>query len=372
MTDSRPSQKYDMIFIGTSVICVLEAVYQSLNGKSVLMIDQQKEMGGAWVSLELFGLHDVENAIHYFLPDPFAFDFMRKVLAWEVIRSPRKYRIFPLPMGGCLRMPYDHKLSRVIAGIKEKILLGKKRALPGAIARIVKEVFFNAREPSYYLENGTSEMLKKVETILLASSVEVKYLTPIKAIHIDNYARTVDVSTDKGKFVGNTIYFTHGSRIFNLTGSSGPFQIEEKQHLRPALHLLIRDKSPSSMYEGVFTADPLIKYVHDITRFTREADSLIGKKKLLVLALQRDVKKADELYQLVFEKLIRAGMLGEQAEIEGSYWQDVYLPRLDDSDLEQLKAEFGDQVEFLKTENFTRGIGYHAQKWASKIRFPTG
>ena len=67
--------RYDYLFIGTSMICVLEAVYQSLCGKSVLMLDRQSQMGGAWASLDIFGLNDVENAIHYFLPDPYAFDF---------------------------------------------------------------------------------------------------------------------------------------------------------------------------------------------------------------------------------------------------------------------------------------------------------
>ena len=32
----------------------------------MLIIDKGKDMGGAWCSLNLFGLNDVENAIHYF------------------------------------------------------------------------------------------------------------------------------------------------------------------------------------------------------------------------------------------------------------------------------------------------------------------
>ena len=63
-------------------------------GLLVLIIDKGKDIGGAWCSLNLFGLNDVENAIHYFMPDPYAFKFMKNYLSWDVIRSEKKYRIF--------------------------------------------------------------------------------------------------------------------------------------------------------------------------------------------------------------------------------------------------------------------------------------
>ena len=53
----------------TGIISILEAVYQSNKGKSVLMIDKQLDLGGAWKPLSIFGFKNVENAIHYFLPD---------------------------------------------------------------------------------------------------------------------------------------------------------------------------------------------------------------------------------------------------------------------------------------------------------------
>ena len=85
MTRGQKNKKYDIVFVGTGIICVLEAVYQSLSGKSVLMIDQKSKIGGAWASLSIFGVHNVENAVHYFLPDSNAFEFLRNILNLEII-----------------------------------------------------------------------------------------------------------------------------------------------------------------------------------------------------------------------------------------------------------------------------------------------
>ena len=370
MTGGGQAKKYDIIFVGTGMICVLEAVYQSLCGKSVLMIDRQNDMGGAWTSLEIFGLHEVENGIHYFLPDPYAFDFMRDVHTWEVIPSPRKYRLFPLPLRGCWKLPYDHVFGRLIGKLMGGSLYGMMPENLPKFFRAIKDVLSKDGQPSYYVRGGTPEMLRKVKAILLASDVEVRYSSQIERIHINNEAQTVEVTVGEEKLLSKTIFFTHGSRIPNLTGSSGSFPIEEKSHPRPSVHLLVRDESPSWMYEGVFTTDPLIKYVHDVTHITREFAELVGRKKLFVIALHKDVQQRDEIYQSIFVKLKRVGIVGEKAVLENQYWQDIFLPRLDDADLQRLKAEFGAQVEYLKTEDFAKGIGYHARRWATKIRFP--
>jgi len=371
MTYRTLARAYDTIFIGTSMISVLEAVYQSLCGKSVLMVDQQNEMGGAWVSLDLFGLHDVENAVHYLLPDPYASDFMRDVLTWEVIPSEGKYRVFPLPFGGCWKVPYDDAPGRFVGTMKEALLRGKKSEVPLSLFRALRQALFEPRQPSYYVRGGAPEMLRKVKAILLASDVEVKYSTSIQRIHIDAESeQPVRVSAGGEDVVSNTVVFTCGSRIRSLTGAFGAFPVEEKRQRRPAVHLLVRDESPPAMLECIFTADPLIKYAHDVTRFTRESACLAGRKKVLVLAVHEHVRQSDTIYQATLDKLKRVGMVGREAVLDDQHWQDVVLPGLDAADLRRLKAAFGSAVECLITENFARGVGHHARRWATRIRFP--
>lgn len=105
-------KQYDRICVGTSMIQVLEAVYRSRLGERVLMIDRQTEMGGAWTSLRLFGLTDVENAIHYLLPDEKAFRFMKDVLRWDLVDVGDKHRVLALPLLGYAVVMFANPLGR--------------------------------------------------------------------------------------------------------------------------------------------------------------------------------------------------------------------------------------------------------------------
>lgn len=370
MSVSTGVKKYDMVFVGTGMICVLEAVYQSRLGKSVLMIDRQHDMGGAWLSLEIFGLHDVENAIHYFLPDPCAFDFMRDTLGWDVITSPRKFQVFPSLGRAYWRLPYDNALARFVGKITGGALYGKRREFFRRLFRAIREVW--SRQPSRYVRGGVPEMLRSVKAILTASDVEVRYSTSIEAIHIDPRTATVEIHAGAQQILAKTIVFSHGSRIANLTSSRGTVPIVEKLHPRPAVHLLVKDETPAAMHECVLTMDPLIKYVHDVTRFTRESEQLFGRKKVLVLALHKDVEPSEAVYAEIFTRLKRIGMVGPRATLESHNWWAAFLPTLEDADLDRLKTEFGPHVEILRTENFARGVGYHARRWAEKIDRPAG
>lgn len=361
---------YDYVFIGTSMICVIEAVYQSLCGKRVLMVDRQDRMGGAWASLDVFGLNNVENAIHYFLPDLHAYDFMEKVLQWDVVVSERKFRVFPLPGGVTWKVPYDRIDGRIATRLKEAFVEGQTCGLATDLAAMVADSWRGTRQPSRYVRGGTPEMLKKVEAILDASEVEVVYGASIESIRATLRADPVEVRTSVGTLSTEKIVVTHGSRLQGLVTPEGPLELEEKLLLRPCVHLLINDASPSNMLECIFSADPLIKYVHDITCVTRQAAELAGRKKLLVLALRHEIKHTDQTFEGLFTKLRRVGMVGKSATVEGRLWQDVYLPRLFDEDLEKLERAYGEQIVCFKTDDFARGIGFHAKRWATKIRVP--
>ncbi len=358
--------KYDYIFVGTGIIPVLEAVYLSRSGKSVLMIDNQKEMGGAWISLNIFGLEKVENAIHYFMPDPYAFDFMKEVLGWDVIESERKFRVFPMPFSGYWKLPYDNNIGRLLGRVISAYCSSEntlERLL--RMVRAVKEWGLEYKQKSYYVRGGTEEIINKVRALLLSSNVEVKYSTQIEKFFIDKEKQYVKVHTEKQEYISSSVYFTHGSRIPELVSTSGTYTIVEKEHLRPAVHMLIDDNTPSHIYECIFTADPVIKYIHDVTKYTHNAANLIGKKKIFVFALHPHVNESDKVYQAIFDKIKKIGLIGQNSTMENKCWWNVYLPRLYDEDLQRLKEEFGPQVEILETENTSRGISVNIERWKS-------
>lgn len=370
MTLLIDSRSYDRVYVGTSMIPVLDAIHHSRMGESVLMIDNQATMGGAWRSLEAFGLHDVENAIHYLLPEREASRFMKDTLGWTIVNSPRKYRVFFLPPVGRIRVTYDSFLGRVLGRAvetrKSPNLLGVISRLPAAL----REIRSDARDPSYYVAGGSHEMLGKVERMLASAKVDIAYSTEILRISLDCDTEEVLVHTTVGVVRAGTCVISHGSRITNLEGHSGKLAIIQKVHPRPAAHMLVHDTSPPLIYEAVFTGDPVIKYAHDITRFTREGPDLIGKVKVIVFALRNHVQESDATYEDIFSRLKWSGMVGPDAVLKDRFWSHVFLPTIDDNDLAAIKAAFRDRVDYLRTENFSAGIGYYAPRWAQSFSDP--
>ena len=356
-------KEYDIIFLGTGIISILEAVYHSRKGKSVLMIDKESEVGGAWKPLNIFGYENVENAIHYFLPDPKSPGFMRDFLGWNVVESTAKYRVLKFPFVGHISFKYDGIISKLI-----NVHFGRDRgnifARLGATLKLLR-LFFLENRPSLYVKGGAPEMIKSIKTILSKSKVEILYQAEPNRIEI--LPEIVRVKSNKGDVDCSTIYFTHGSLIANLIYSNNkPFPLTDKIHPRPAAHLLIEDDTASVMSECIFVNDPLIKYVHDITHITNEMKPC---QKIFVFALQHEVNEQSNINNYILKRLKQVKMIGEKARVIDHHWSDVFLPTLYDSDLLALKQTFGSRVEFLKTENFARGIGYYCEKWKEVINF---
>jgi hypothetical protein len=358
---------YDRIYIGTGVISVLDAVHHSRLGQSVLMIDNGLGMGGAWRSLDAFGLHDVENAIHYLLPEREAVKFMRDVLGWRVEKSPRKYRIFALQLFGRVKVPYDSLVGRAMGRALENGGTGHLLRLLAELPRAWREVAGEPRDPSYYVEGGSPEILSKTEKLLELSQVETEFATEVRRMRMDPATSDIVLETSSGERRARAATISHGLKLTELDGLHGRLDITQQVHPRPAAHLLVHDDAAPSIYEAVFTGDPLIKYAHDVTRFTREGRSVIGKLKVIVLALRHQVKESDGIYAQIFDKLRWGGMVGPKASLEDAFWSDVFLPTIDDNDLSTISAAFGGRVDYLRTENSSAGIGYYAPRWSATM-----
>jgi hypothetical protein len=361
--------EYDSVFIGTGLISILEAIYQEKCGKKVLMIDENKDLGGAWLPLNIFGFEDVENAIHYFLPDSRGIQFMRENLKWNVESSKGKYKVFHPPVLGFRRIQYDTPWADFLE------LYSKNSnffAIFKQLFKTLSNIFSGTRKSSTYVQGGAAEMLQKTRNLLATSQIEMRFSTTISDILIDPdrsdfvQLKTFQDSTEK-IIRSRSVNISHGAKIKSIRTQSEFFDLKEKTYSRPAAHLLVTDKSTTKVFESIFVNHKLIKYAHDVTRYARPTSEAKADQKVFVLALQHEVTPYDGIFQDIFESLKNVQVLGPSATLDGHCWWDVYLPSLDDDTLNRLTKKFGNKVSILKTENFARGIGLYADRWATKI-----
>jgi hypothetical protein len=340
-------------------------------GKSVLMIDNNNQTGGAWGPLDIFGLHDVENAIHYFLQDQTAFKFMRRYLGWNVVKTEKKYRVFHKPFLGIAKLPYDNIIGRFISRfLYENIDTNVLKRLFLAI----KYTFTTLFQHSVYVEGGSVEIIQSLRNLVEKLKLRIILQTQIINIKIMHSEGVVYVTTitsgesEKKIFKCGKIFLPHGAVLDKLEGDLGDIILNNKVHPRPAVHLLINDSSPSNVHELIFMNNPIIKYVHDITKFVREAENLKGRKKVLVFALRHNINEHSEIYKNLLALCEKNGMVGSQAFIEAQKWWNIFLPTLDDCDLLKINTAHHPLVECLYTDNFTKGIGLNSTRWATAMK----
>jgi hypothetical protein len=175
LADVEKSQNIiDFLAIGTSIIMCLEASYQSDLGKKVLMIDKSSSFGGAWKSIKLAGISNVENAIHYFMPDKIGIKYLIEDLKWPIEVSKKKYRYFNF----FNLFYFKFKYSSVIGRLIDKLIYQKKFA---TFFNVIKE----KGERSYYISEGSVGMTNRVKKMLNDRNIDIYLDSEITEIFFD-------------------------------------------------------------------------------------------------------------------------------------------------------------------------------------------
>jgi len=341
-------KKYDIALLGASPLSILEAVNHSRNGQSVIIFEKEENIGGVWSTINACGYKNVENAIHYLLPSKKGIYFLEKNLNLKIEISKSKYRVFKIPLFGFIKIRYDNILSALLADlINHEINFSFFKKL------------FKRKKPSYYLKNGSQDLLDKMNQILFDSSVKLEFnLNVSKVVFLDNYIKIF--SDDNHIYNVSKIVFTNSSRLRNLYKKGIRIKVKEKIQPRPSVHILVKDSEFKYGNEIIFIRDSIIKYVHDVTRFINIGSK---NKKLFIVALKHDLIEKEEVYEKIIVKFIECGICGANARIINKKWTKVILPRLFNDDLDYLKQKLGDRLIILKTENFTEAIEENIIRW---------
>ncbi len=355
--------EYDYIFLGTGIISILEAIYHEKSGKKILMIDKDKDIGGAWRPISVFDATGVENAIHYFLYDEQSPKFMKNNLNWNIQEANNKIRLIKVPfMSRYIRFKFHNSIGRFISYAMNP---DKNSNYLTFLFKLISRVRNESNQKSFYIEDGAKKIYDSVKSFLLNSNVNIVLNEDIDSFHVNDEKKRVELKSNNKSYYSKKLILTHGSRIKKISSSFDSIKIEEKFHPRPAVHLLIKDTFKSDNKQWIFTNNHLIKYVHDVTHI-----SVNTKKdhKIFVFALNHHIKQNENIFDALKEELINANILNKSAKLIDSKWTDVFLPTLYDADLEDIKQKFYPYIDYLKTENFSRGIGLYSTKWSSKIK----
>jgi len=354
---------YEVVLIGTSPIAIMEAYFCSQEGKSVLMIDDDSKIGGAWKCLDNPYFEDVENAIHYFLPDEEGRNFLRERLGLKIIEVQNKYRVLKFPIFGYVKLKYHNHFSRFISDVVTTFSI---KASAKIFFNTILRAFDKSKIESFFIAGGSPELIDKVKQLKETARLEALLNAKIIDVQINSGGVSQLLYEFEGKnrtLSFNSLIVSHGSKIVNVKVDEKNIELVQKIHPRPAIHIFFEDERDVINGEWIFYAHKLFKYVHNITKYAKPKSTKYNNLKVFVFALKHDVTYYKGLELDVFKELVEAKILTKKSKLLHYIWSDIFLPPLDDNDLEMLYIESKGRIKFLKTENFVRGIGLRHKDW---------
>lgn len=355
--------KYDCIYIGSGPVMMLDALNKSLQNKKVLLIDKSNKLGGAWKTIDIFGEKDLENAVHYLMPNNSGYEFLLRFLKIDLIKSEDKYYAFQF-LNIRMLLPVDNIFSKILFN-----LFYKRGA--NFLNKIIS-TFKNSNHQHKYPRKGSKEIIDNIKKLFLDSNVKILINTDIDYLNINS--NKAEIFSSKGNFLSDKLIISHGfvpPKSFYI--NSKTINLTLKHYLRPSLHIrsdfcrkMLNNKKKLRQFSQVlFPEGSLVKYVHYLNKFLDTKNSISkDSNHYVVAALKHNLKYSHENCLKVAKELEDYKLIPIlKREKQDFFWQDIHLPLLVDEDLVYLKEKSNNIIEPMFTDELSSSIGNYQKEW---------
>lgn len=302
---------FDVAVIGTSPVCLLEAVHHIAKQEKVLILEADPRCGGAWKSIDICGIQNVDLGCHLIGSDVRIKDFFEKYFACKFL---------------CLEHPTQDAND------------GHLRCQNG-----------------FYFSKGCDELISRLTSYIAASRNGHLLHKKVESVYFDPGKQYVELYLGDVRYTAAKLY----------TPSMSSFQVENPtfqnqtypQHLFNHLYLLIEDPTPSrftylnGFVTGMSRAMNLTPFLH----FPRPG--------LQLIVIQ--THNANELkeYQKFLDAFKNKGLLSKEARIVDS---DTLVYKQTGMNTSALQQVAGGLIEILDTSSFG-GMVRYLDRWKSSL-----
>ncbi len=185
---------FDYIFVGSSPIPLIEALYRSYKGSRVLVLEADSTIGGAWKSIDICGVPQVDMGCHQIGKDAKLRNFFENHL-------------------GCHLVPMDApQTTRLLS-----------------------------TDSGLYFSEGCHELMSALYKLIQNSTVTLLVENKVESVYLDFDREIAEVKTNEGRFTTQKVVITPHSAIMveNFPGLSR-YSTSKHYHL----YLLIEDPTP--------------------------------------------------------------------------------------------------------------------------------
>ncbi len=363
-------KKYDLIYVGTGPILILDALNETLKGKNVIMVDSSARIGGAWKLLDIHNLKGLENAVHYLMPNKSGYDFLKNYLGIELLKPKKKFYAIKF-----LNFHTILSTSNILGKLSNN-LIKEIRSDNFILERFIKNILKkDSASNAKYPKKGSKEILNKLSNLLKKIEVDILLNTKINEIII-NSENVLSINTDNGFINAKKIIISHGFIPSSIQINNKKVKVEKKLFPRPSLHIIYETQKDFSIKkllkfsQIIFPPDSFIKYIHELTQYINRKEEQ-QKTYAIVIALKHDLENNIDTHNKVISILEEYNIIPKKEFIKkiNFFWQDIFLPLISTEDLNFLEEKSNGIIKGMQTEELNSCIGLHQEKWLNLKRF---
>jgi hypothetical protein len=368
---------YPCVVIGSSPICLIEALYRSKLHEQILIVERDGHIGGAWGTISLFNFADVEIGPHIIYgscDNRSVYGFMSQFLGISMEPlSPGPVCVVSGRFLGIKKIQFRHHWLQAISAMVDHLNLKKnfsflelKNFYTRTMIAIIKHLLGFYTEP-LYPEKGCPEIVGKLAGMLDASRVEIKLNTRVNSLEVDRRSKTAILHTDNSDIVtSKAIVTSHASLTSVYENGAQPIDLNFQTDEYTLIHLLVKDAQPSTFSYVRFNDHEVLVRISDLTRYAR-FDDPSRDLKIIGAHIRSGYKSPDDL-DAIFEFLKTHNYIGREACVVDYKVNDYVDSSLTGKTMEAMGKRYAPVIESLRTDdNLSYAISENLKRWRKHL-----
>jgi hypothetical protein len=361
------------VIIGSSPICIIEAIYQSKSRENILLVESDDNVGGAWKTIRLFDVEDVElgpHLIYSSCDNRDVYRFLSHLGIFMEFMSPEPAAILSGRFLGIKKIPIRRHWVEVISALFDGLSrknsvppLEIKRLLNRAITSVIKQMLGFFSRPMYP-QGGSSELIGKLAKIIDPNRVEVRLNTKVNALTIDKANQTAILHTNESNILADKIILTSHARLTAIReDGASALKLELQTSEFTLLHLLLRDaRPPVFSYVRFYNHDLLVR-MSDLTKYARLGGDTEGLR-ILCLHIHQHSHGRNNYVEKIFDFLKCNNYVGADASIMSYNFADCNDSFLTANTVNAISRKYAPIIETLRTDdNLSYAISTNLNRW---------
>lgn len=370
---SGDSNHFDAIIVGASPTSLFEALALEHEGKRVLVVEAKDRLGGAWTTLTLPGIGDVECGTHYLIDLPDVYSFIAQIPGIDLLPvEPLPRYVWPRRVlgrrTGDFRLRWAGKVSprECSGGLTVKSL----RNLVSPYYRYARNLAGldgRPRRPLRYIRGGTTSLVDALNHLVATCQFEIELNRTIEEVRVSTSEHLAYCKLGQRYVTTSELVVPGSARLQQVYIDNQPTDLPGDIVPSVQLHMII-DNAPEQKISFVqFSGSAYANLASDLT--TTCTPALSGSdRRILSAYVRNDVTHDTATANAILEELKAACLLESAAIIERCYWSRFDLPQRSREELRQIEEKGQGVFRTLYAHSFSIAITENAARWLPALK----